>query len=1114
MNIFGLNVDKSTDPTKITLYLKDEVGGKDNFLNLSDPNNETYKILYKLFEREIENGEAEVEIKDVHIPVVISGDNVKIDTDNVDLYKDKSIYEDVVRIKSEMDVDDKADTPEKGDDAPRWPRRKIEKPEYKDLSSDEGEGSEDKKKNDESSSDDFDPEEYPDHQDTFIDRRIYSFGRLKVLDKSALQPREIDDESVDFRKFDRVTLHLDQVTSGSYTVREKSEEGEKKEPKEGKVFGEPRNQSDVEGFIHRYVIDIDMAERLKKDLIERYPKDKSPEYLAWLNKGKRPKPNTDTNYSKFINKKMDMYVKNAHEYLQSPFVRGTGAVGYAQYISNLREELIAQYPRDDKKKNNKYHKWLKKIKKEDSDENYDLFIKKKMHKAEWLHSIADSIGSNPLAFWNASAGTHAANTHMLAIEDAIRGQQGVGIEVQTFLAPDTKIAEWYKYTVYVRNNDGYYNRVVFHIDAQERWYSRKDYDRDQAIIMKFLRETEPIRQGLAAPPEFNPPIVTSLKLTNPRHFAHYPGVGKWPFEKIGLPLQLRMPIPGLRLIDYTHIVEENFLKKKFGVEYYEVKVKHEEKSKVAETVCEAVKSGNIQVIAEEFRINPNSINYCNSKGEYPLLLALDPKNPKIALALALIKHGANLHVTDGEGNNALHLAIKAWAKLSKTAGYEEKQEFHAFIEELIWKDSSLTSKLSEDINYSKQTPMDLARQLLVEGDPIREILKHAEDSSEDLSPPLKRMRTEPEKKEKEEKEKIDSDKDLDAMDLDEVRSPDISSHVSDQQTISQGIPGLAELKIPGDGHCLYNAVAIHLGVTQEKLREEVANYIESHIEDLRDFLHTRLNQSPEDYIRGIREGREWAAHAEIEVLMRLFDRPIVAIGLDGRIQDLSVLDRRGEPIFVLYNGHNHFDAFLRTEEIPKEVILEHLKQFNEHLSNPRDGRSPLDSRADPEDASAQRGQKRDLKREDDASDGVSPPRKKARTDTYEREKEKKEQKVEGKETARPSAQQKHEKEAERRLRESEKQTQFHDRTGSHSSYGSYSSSTNPASRAAPSSLDPEKKEKKDTGSRPPVTGQGQAPSEKPKVTSIFSSSSSSSSSSDSDSSSQGDGSPRRFGYRS
>ncbi len=82
--------------------------------------------------------------------------------------------------------------------------------------------------------------------------------------------------------------------------------------------------------------------------------------------------------------------------------------------------------------------------------------------------------------------------------------------------------------------------------------------------------------------------------------------------------------------------------------------------------------------------------------------------------------------------------------------------------------------------------------------------------------------------------------------------------------------GLQYEPIPGNGHCLYNAVGLYLGRSQEALRAEVADYIEAHLHET-EFTGILNALIPEgstihDYVRDVREGVEWADNLEIFIL--------------------------------------------------------------------------------------------------------------------------------------------------------------------------------------------------------------------------------------------------------
>lgn len=141
------------------------------------------------------------------------------------------------------------------------------------------------------------------------------------------------------------------------------------------------------------------------------------------------------------------------------------------------------------------------------------------------------------------------------------------------------------------------------------------------------------------------------------------------------------------------------------------------------------------------------------------------------------------------------------------------------------------------------------------------------------------------------------------------------------------IPGLEFQPINGDGHCLYNAVGMYLGKNAQELRQDVARMINDNMDEYRDFILT-LNpgKTIEEYLRDLEHGTEWADNLEISVLMRILNRPIVIIGPDNLIRNQADLRGDGVPIFVAYNGHNHYDGLILSDpdQITARQILENL----------------------------------------------------------------------------------------------------------------------------------------------------------------------------------------------
>ena len=74
-----------------------------------------------------------------------------------------------------------------------------------------------------------------------------------------------------------------------------------------------------------------------------------------------------------------------------------------------------------------------------------------------------------------------------------------------------------------------------------------------------------------------------------------------------------------------------------------------------------------------------------------------------------------------------------------------------------------------------------------------------------------------------------------------------------------GHMGLTVVKLPGDGHCLFNAVALHVGMDAHELRNIVANEIEKNIEEYREIV-AALNpdRTVAEYLADLRNNNEWA----------------------------------------------------------------------------------------------------------------------------------------------------------------------------------------------------------------------------------------------------------------
>ncbi len=82
------------------------------------------------------------------------------------------------------------------------------------------------------------------------------------------------------------------------------------------------------------------------------------------------------------------------------------------------------------------------------------------------------------------------------------------------------------------------------------------------------------------------------------------------------------------------------------------------------------------------------------------------------------------------------------------------------------------------------------------------------------------------------------------------------------------------------------------------------------------------SQTYEDYSDQVRFA-EWTEGLDIGVLMNLLDRPIIVIKSQGAINHAETVDCfSGDPIFIFYSGHGHYDALLQHSDLfTRESLL-------------------------------------------------------------------------------------------------------------------------------------------------------------------------------------------------
>ncbi|MGE3919612.1 MAG: ankyrin repeat domain-containing protein [Gammaproteobacteria bacterium] len=159
--------------------------------------------------------------------------------------------------------------------------------------------------------------------------------------------------------------------------------------------------------------------------------------------------------------------------------------------------------------------------------------------------------------------------------------------------------------------------------------------------------------------------------------------------------------------------------------------------------------------------------------------------------------------------------------------------------------------------------------------------------------------------------------------------------VNVQQMVSRiSNAGLKYQPLARDGHSLYRAVSLYSNLSVQELRNSAALYLEDNLNRYRSIIQAiNPTQTPENCIAAIKNGNKCADNLEIAILMQVLNRPIVIIGPNGNIMNRAdIQPYSGEPIFVYYNDHHHYDGLMLTniEKPTGQSILESLIHWNEH----------------------------------------------------------------------------------------------------------------------------------------------------------------------------------------
>ena len=144
----------------------------------------------------------------------------------------------------------------------------------------------------------------------------------------------------------------------------------------------------------------------------------------------------------------------------------------------------------------------------------------------------------------------------------------------------------------------------------------------------------------------------------------------------------------------------------------------------------------------------------------------------------------------------------------------------------------------------------------------------------------------------------------------------------------QAATGLSLVDLPKDEQCLYNAVALYLGQDVDSLRSIVAAELEDKVEQYQQFIDLPQEKTIRDYIADLKTTKQWARDLDRTTLSKVLNRPIITIGINGKIINSEVLNElyKGEPIFVRNDNANNYNGIMLAAGVTGSKVLANLQQ--------------------------------------------------------------------------------------------------------------------------------------------------------------------------------------------
>ena len=144
-------------------------------------------------------------------------------------------------------------------------------------------------------------------------------------------------------------------------------------------------------------------------------------------------------------------------------------------------------------------------------------------------------------------------------------------------------------------------------------------------------------------------------------------------------------------------------------------------------------------------------------------------------------------------------------------------------------------------------------------------------------------------------------------------------------------------KVDKDGHCFFSVIEIYTNESVKDIRERVSDFMQQKKEkkELENFYEKdeHKGDSYDEFVEKIRSTNEWADQLVIQATQIMLERPIKIYKKNSdepdklhNVEEVTIKGTRNEPIFMIYNGKNHYNALIKKSKHDISESEERLKE--------------------------------------------------------------------------------------------------------------------------------------------------------------------------------------------